>query len=252
MNKKLILISSVLFSLIIILSLRNDVFSSNGLGKYQKSPLMASKLVQDYQTSFIQSYRSRASEPSLDDLQCPIPKNDRVKNYTGIQCVYSSIEMLGRWAEEPKITKPPITSRPECQGYSSPDRAAQILKGLGVKFQQSYGDKEEGIKLIKEAMSEGRGVLWGVPKHAMVLIHYSEKQNKVCWVDNSDRQLRIQETTIEKFKERWNSWVLVIYPDNDDDLNIKLNRKIPFEENGQSIKYPKNYIPFPKESGSNE
>ena len=248
MNKKLAIISSILFFLVIILSLRNDVFAAKGLKKYEKAPLLASKLVQDYQTSFVQSYKSRVFEPSLDDLQCPIPKNDRVKNYTGIQCVYASIEMLGRWAEEPKLIKPPITSRQDCQGYSGPDRAASILNSLGVKFKQSYGNKEKGIELIKEAMSEGRGILWGVPGHAMVLIHYSEKQNKVCWVDNSDRQLRIQETTIERFKERWNSWALVIYPDSDDYLNIKLNREIPIEDNNKNIKYPKNYIPFPKEN----
>jgi hypothetical protein len=243
MNKKLIIISSILF--VLILSLRNDAFVTNGLKKYEKAPLLASKLVQDYQTSFTDSYRSKVFEPSLDDLQCPIPKNDRVKNYSGIQCVYASIEMLGRWAEEPKLTKPPITSNPDCQSYSGPNQAAFILNKLGVKFKQSYGNKQEGINLIKEAMSEGRGVLWGVPKHAMVLIHYSESQNKVCWVDNSDKQLRIQVTTIDKFKERWNSWVLAIYPDDEEDLNIKLNRKIPIEENGKNINYPKNYIPFP-------
>ena len=68
--------------------------------------------------------------------------------------------------------------------------------------------------------------MWGVPHHAMVIIHYSEKQNRVCWVDNSDRQLRVQQTTIEKFKERWNSWILVIYPDSEEALSNKLYKNI--------------------------
>src|SRR5690554_2106247 len=68
-----------------------------------------------HQTTYQEDYDSEASEPSLDTLQCPIPMNDRVRNHTGIQCVFSSIEMLGRWAEEPKLTNPPITSRSDCK-----------------------------------------------------------------------------------------------------------------------------------------
>lgn len=47
-----------------------------------------------YQTDFVPEYTSIYGEIEPDDIQCPIPMTDRVKNYTGIQCVYSSIEML--------------------------------------------------------------------------------------------------------------------------------------------------------------
>lgn len=154
-------------------------------------------------------------EPDLDTIQCPIPKSDRVPNYTGIQCVFSSIEMLGRWAEEPKLMDPPITSRSNCKSYSDPYRAGAILKELNVKFEQTNGNREAGIKLIKKAMAEGRGCLWDVPGHAMVLVHYDEEKDRVCWVNNSDPSLKIQTTDIAGFKKRWSSWVLVIYADND-------------------------------------
>lgn len=199
-----------------------------------------------HQTTFQEDYTSNAFEPDLGTLQCPIPMKDRVRNYTGIQCVFSSIEMLGRWAEEPKLTNPPITSRSDCKGYSGPSDAASKLRSLGVKFEQSYYDRDQGIKLIKKSMEEGRGCLWGVPGHAMVLVHYSEEEDRVCWVDNSDRSLKIQETTIAEFKRRWDSWVLVIYADEDivpmkiGKINLPIvDRLFPGRE------YPRDYIPRP-------
>lgn len=231
-----------------ILLTLNDSVSQNSLYKYQQAPIIASKIEKDYQTTFVPSYKSSKREPKLESLQCPIPKEDRVKNYTGIQCVYSSIEMLGRWAEEPKLVNPPITSRKDCKGYSGPSQASKILDKLQVKFEQSYGDKIKGLKLIKKSMKEGRGILWGVPGHAMVLVHYSEKQNKVCWVDNSDSKLRVQQSTIEKFNSRWNSWVLMIYAD-EDVIPYKINNfvnLIPIiDQDKKNKKFPIDYIPIP-------
>lgn len=202
-----------------------------------------------YCTTFQEDYTSDVVEPDLDSLQCPIPLKDRVRNHTGIQCVFASIEMLGRWAEEPKLTDPPITDRPDCKGYSGPTDAANKLRKLGVKFEQTYRDRKEGLRLIKKATKEGRGCLWGVPEHAMVLVHYSEEEDRVCWVDNSDRSLKVQETTIDRFKRRWDSWVLVIYAD-EDIIPMKLRKDlfdIPVVDRlVPGKKYPKDYVPFPK------
>lgn len=200
----------------------------------------------DYQTTFVDEYDSIGIEIPIESLQCPIPKKDRVRNYTGIQCVYSSIEMLGRWAEEPKLIDPPITSRPECKGYSGPSRAAEILNNLEVKFEQSYGNKEKGRILLEKAMKEGRGALWDVPGHAMVIVHYDLKENRVCWVDNSDRTLKVQETTIDKFEKRWGSWILVIYADNDVvPKKIKIFNMPTLNVEDSVMKLKKGFVPFP-------
>ena len=200
-------------------------------------------------TKFTPSYVSDSPEESLDGVQCPIPMKDRVPNRTGIQCVWASIEVIGRWAEEPKLINPPLTSRAECKSYSSPTLAAKELTTLGVKFEQTYGDKAAGVALIKKAMSEGRGCLWGVPGHAMDLIHYDEEKNVVKWIDNSDSRLAVQTTTIEKFKNRWDSWVLVVYADKDiipTKVGKSLARTIPiFDRNNPQGKYEKDYIPLP-------
>jgi hypothetical protein len=208
-----------------------------------------------YRTTYTPEYTYEGEEEDIKGLQCPIPMSCRVKNGTGIQCVWSSIEMLGRWAEEPKLMNPPLTSRSDCKSYSSPSLAATRMNQLNVKFEQSYKDRTAGVKLLKKAMSEGRGCLWGVPGHAMVIVHYNEEQNKMCWVDNSDRSLKVQKTTIEGFNKRWDSWILVIYADNDiipqkmrnnPILRPSLPRLIPIiDRNNPQGAYPKDYIPMP-------
>lgn len=212
-----------------------------------KETTKVSKEEKDYVNKYVPSYVYKGEETPLEQLQCPIPPKDRVKNYTGIQCVYSSIEALGRWAEEPKLINPPITSRSDCKGYSGPSRAAEILNKLQVKFEQTYGDREKGLSLIKKAMREGRGCLWDVPGHAMILVHYDEFENKVCWVDNSDSSLKVQQTTVERFNKRWGSWVLVVYADNDIVTEKIYKYNFPIVDMlDSSKKFPKGFVPFPK------
>lgn len=220
----------------------------NGKRVFDGVTLEENEMLTTYTAPYI-SVISR--EEDLKSLQCPIPMECRVKNYTGIQCVWSSIEMLGRWAEEPKLTNPPITSRADCKSYSSPSLASRRLDQLKVKFEQVPNNKERGRALIKKAMAEHRGCLWGVPGHAMVIIHYSEEQNKVCWVDNSDRTLRVQTTDMKGFERRWQGWILVIYADKDiipEKMDERpLVHKIPIiDRNNPQGNHPKDYIPIPK------
>jgi hypothetical protein len=202
-------------------------------------------------TEYTAAYTSQSGEKGVKDIQCPIPMKDRVFNKTGIQCVYASIETIGRWAEEPKLMNPPLTSRPECKSYSSPSRLAQVLNSLKVKYEQSYGKRDEGRSLIRKAMDEGRGCLWGVPGHAMVIVHWDEENNVYKWVDNSDRSLKVQTGTIQQFEKRWDSWICVVYADNDIILKkmnkITLPNQIPIKDrNGVQGKYPNDYIPSPQ------
>lgn len=175
---------------------------------------------------------------------------DRVKNYTGIQCVFASTECLGRWAECKQLLEPePLTSRPDCKSYSGPNDLAEKLNKYKVKFQQSYRDKSKGLELIKQAMFEGRGCLFGVPGHAMVLCHYDENTDTVKWIDNSDRSLRLQTMSVKKFQNQWDTWVCVIYaePDVVPMKTNKLLNLIPIiDRNNPQDNYPKGYIPYPQ------
>ena len=224
---KKIIISINLFSIMLILSYRSiEIYGGNGLIRYPLSIQYATDLEDYYKTTSATSYRSNVIfEPSLRNLQCPIPYKDRVKNHTGKQSVFSALETLGRWAEEIKITNPPLTSREECKSYSSPSEVENLLNELRVDFTQIYGNKEKGLELIKKSMKERKGVLWSVPGHAMVLVHYSEKENRVCYIDSSDKKLRIQQTSIQKFNEKWTSWVVVING-NEDLISKKINKNL--------------------------
>ena len=246
MKRLLLLLSLMAFGRCMAEEIPAPTAAMDSLEKY-KVVDRVSQEESDYANTFVPAYQSAGPEIALDGLQCPIPMENRVKNYTGVQCVYASIEALGRWAEEPRLISPPITSRPDCKSYSSPKRAAEILNKLGVRFEQTYGDREKGIALLRKAMSEGRGALWDVPGHAMVIVHYSEKEDRVCWIDNSDYSLRIHQTTVAGFKKRWSSWILVIYPDKDVFPEKTYKYFIPvLDVDEPSRIYNKNFVPIPR------
>jgi hypothetical protein len=200
----------------------------------------------DHINTVVPAYVSSGSDADLETLQCPIPRGDRVKNYTGVQCVWSSIETLGRWAGERRLVDPPLTSRKDCKSYSGPGLSSSVLNSLGVRFRQTYGNKEEGLVMIREAMADGRGALFDVPGHAMVIVHFSEKEDRVCWIDNSDNTLKAQTSTVERFMKRWGSWVLVVYADDDIAPYKAYRRKIPvFDASNMLSPMPSNFIPVP-------
>lgn len=211
-----------------------------------KVSLTASASESDHVNTVVPAYVSSGRDADLDTLQCPIPRGDRVRNYTGVQCVWSSIETLGRWAGERRLVEPALTSRGKCKSYSGPALSASVLNSLGVRFRQTYGDKKKGLELIREAMSEGRGALFDVPGHAMVLVHFSEREDRVCWVDNSDNTLKAQTSTVEGFMKRWGSWVLVVYAEDDIVPYRSYMRQIPvFDAEALSPAVPGNFVPVP-------
>lgn len=207
----------------------------------------------NYQTAFSATYNSGEVTPDeLKDVQCPIPHDCRVQNYTRTQCVFSSLECLARWAECKQLLEPDVlTSRPGCRSYSGPADAASKLKKFGVKFEDSYGNRIKGIELLKKAMADGRGALFGVPGHAMVICHYDEEKNVAKIIDNSDKSLRVQTWTAEQFRKRWDSWIIVIYADNDlfpaKARGGDLANQIPIVDGANpSLILPKGSIPLPQ------
>lgn len=183
-------------------------------------------------------------DEDLLNVQVPIPMKDRVFNKTGIQCVWASLECIGRYAEEKKLYN--ITSLPDCKSYSSPAGAASKLRQLGVKFEQttSHGDRS---LIHKAVVKEKRGVLFNIPGHAMVLVHYDEKNGIVKYINNSDPDLKIRTWTMEQFNKRWDGWVCAVYAD-EDKISMKwLASRIKIvDEGGLDFKTPEGYILFPR------
>jgi len=159
----------------------------------------------------VASYEGQADE-NLSEVMVPIPSKDRVYNKTGIQCVWASIECLARYAEEPKLIN--LTSDPECKSYSSPYSLSSKLKKLNVKFEQTTSRSDYSL-IIKSIVKERRGCLFGVPGHAMVLVHYDKEKGIIKYINNSDKSLKIRTWSIKEFEQRWDGWICVIYADRD-------------------------------------
>lgn len=248
MKKRFFLIGIILCTLIL-----GCGFNSKPITKHNQFSILPA-WHPSYQTTFVYKYDSGpAEENELENVQCPIPMDCRVKNYTGIQCVFSALECLARWGDVHQLLEPePLTSRIDCKSYSGPVDAAKKLKKFNVNFENSYKNKTEGIELIKKAMADGRGALVDIPGHAIVMCHYDENKEIVKIIDNSDISLRIQTWSMKKFKNLWTGWVLVIYADEDPfpakarKENLANQIKILDRNNEQGI-YSGDYIPIPNQ-----
>ena len=64
-------------------------------------------------------------DENLSEIMVPILLKDRVLNKTGIQCVWSTLETLGRYAEEEKLID--LTDLFDCQAHSDPIKTAKKL-----------------------------------------------------------------------------------------------------------------------------
>lgn len=192
----------------------------------------------------VSEYEGEVDE-DLTDVMVPIPMKDRVFNKTGIQCVWCSLETIGRYAEEPKLID--MTELSDCKSYSGPDSAGRKLRQLKVKFEQTTSRSDRSL-LIKSVVKERRGCLFDVPGHAMTLIHYDEEKKIVKYINNSDRSLAVRTWTMDEFNRRWGGWICVIYADNDI-IPFKYSQamNLPIvDRNNQQGKYPKEYILLPK------
>jgi len=152
------------------------------------------------------------NEDELKNVMVPIQMKDRVYNKTGIQCVWASIECVGRYAEEPKLIG--LTKDKECQSYASPSSLSAKLKKLNIKYEQTTSRNDRSL-IIKSVVKERRGCLFAVPGHAMTLVHYDAIKGIVKYINNSDRSLQIRTWTMKEFEQRWDGWICAIYADND-------------------------------------
>lgn len=190
----------------------------------------------------IASYEG-VSEDDLENTMVPIPMADRVFNKTGIQCVWCSLETIGRYAKEPKLID--LTELSDCKSYSNPSSAARKLKQLNVKFEQTTSKSDRSL-IIKSVVQEKRGCLFAIPGHAMTLVHYDEQAGIVKYINNSDRTLKIRTWTMQEFNRRWDGWICVIYADKDI-IPDKYSSKLPIiDRNNSQGNYDKNYILKPK------
>lgn len=237
MNKLLAVLACILLSMGFI-----------ALNKPTQAPVCGQNPTQQYpnpglphEVNPVAAYEGEPDE-ELKDVMVPIPMKDRVFNKTGIQCVWCSLETIGRYAEEPKLIG--MTNLSDCKSYSSPSSAGNKLRQLKVRFEQTTSTKDRSL-IIKSVVKERRGCLFAVPGHAMTLVHYDEAKGIVKYINNSDKTLAIRTWTMEEFNRRWDGWICVIYADNDI-IPQKYTPPIPdlpvIDRNGPQGTYPREYI----------
>jgi hypothetical protein len=181
-------------------------------------------------------------DSNLYNTQVFIPMKDRVFNKTGIQCVWSSVETLARYAEIEKLYD--ITEKDEYKSYAGPKSLKAMLNKYDIKYEMTTSKNNRSL-LIKGCVVEKRAVGFDIPGHVMVLVHYDEVNGIVKYINNSDPTLKIRTWTIEEFNKRWDGWVFLIYADNDIIPYKNGGRFDVIDKNEYQSKYEKNYILSP-------
>ena len=181
-------------------------------------------------------------DEDLSDVMVPIPVKDRIYNKTGIQCVWASLECIGRYAGEKKLYD--LTFDRECQSYSSPSSAASKLRQLKVKFEQTTSVNDRSL-IQKAVVRDRRGVLFGIPGHAMVMVHYDTDKQIIKYINNSDKELKIRTWKMSEFNQRWDGWICAVYAENDFLVIRKITSQMKVRDGNDFFIAPKNYILFP-------
>lgn len=191
--------------------------------------------------NIVSLYEGEVDE-DLSDIMVPIPMKDRVFNKTGIQCVWASLECIGRYAEEKKLYD--LTFDRDCQSYSSPSDAARKLSRLKVKFEQTTSVHDRSL-IEKAVVRDRRGVLFGIPGHAMVMVHYDTEKQIIKYINNSDKDLKVRTWKMSEFNQRWDGWICAVYADHDFIVMRKVTSQMRIRDGNTFFIAPRNYILFP-------
>jgi hypothetical protein len=150
------------------------------------------------------------TDPELVGVHVPIPKEMRVYNRSGSQCVWCTIEMLGNYNRVPQVYK--ITDA--YKHRTGPAEVKRVLEGKKVKFHQTMRRDEDMLEeyVMRRKLGAGVGVNHG--SHCILVCHFDRAAKVVKVIDNGDPQLRIRTMTLDQFRRIWSDWVLVILPND--------------------------------------
>lgn len=170
-----------------------------------------------------------ALEPDLYDgdkqngIMAPLAQDNRALNTIG-QCVWSSLQNMGRQIGEPKLYQ--LTRDRRCQGGASPGDVHRVLTALGVKFEQAYGNRKDAYNLIKKGLSEGRPCIISYDRaHVINIVHYDEGANKVAVVNNHHDRFQTQYMSLAEFDRRFKGWVCIVYGPPEAEARLKERNK---------------------------
>ena len=152
-------------------------------------------------------------EPDCVGVQVPIPKNCRVYNKSGSQCVWCSIECLGRYHGVKEVYEGDRRLTKTYTWATGPGEVQRVMSGRysTVRWKQITN---RDINFIKKYVTEQKlGVGIGIPGHMLNLVHYDEEARVVKVIDNcGPKALQVQDWTLDRFNRLWDGWALVVFP----------------------------------------
>lgn len=154
-------------------------------------------------------------EPDCVGVQVPIPKDCRVYNKSGSQCVWCSIECLARYHGVKELYEGDRRLTKTYTWATSPGEVNRVLKSKypTVKWKQIQNGDTNFIKKYVCEMKLGVG--FGVPGHMLNLVHYDEQAGIVKVIDNvGPKALQVQTWSMSKFRQLWDGWAVAVFPTN--------------------------------------
>jgi hypothetical protein len=146
-------------------------------------------------------------------VQVPIPKADRVFNRSGSQCVWCSIECLGRYHGVKEVYEGNGRLTKSYTWATGPREVYQVMRTRypTVRWKQITN---HDIRFIKRYVTELKfGVALGVPGHMLNVVHYDEEARIVKVIDNcGPKALKVQDWTLDRFNRFWDGWAIVVFP----------------------------------------
>lgn len=154
-----------------------------------------------------------------NSILAPLAEDNRALNLKG-QCVWSSIQNMGRQVGEPKLYN--LTKDPRCQGGANPSDVRRVLTALDVKFEQVSGDRKAAYKLIEKGLAEGRPCIISYGRaHVINIVHYDFHANKVGVVNNHGDRFQTKYMTLAEFDRQFKGWVCIIYGPPEAEAKLK-------------------------------
>jgi hypothetical protein len=148
------------------------------------------------------------TDPELIGVQVPVPKEIRIYNKSGSQCVWCTAEMLGRLHKVKGVDGLTI----DYKHATGPGEFNCVMTQRHINFKQVTG---RDLDFIEEWVTNKKmGVGIGVHHSHVILVCHFERGKQVKVIDNSDRSLKVQTWDWQRFQRSFTGWVFVILPDN--------------------------------------
>lgn len=142
------------------------------------------------------------------ELHVDVPMEMRIFNKSGSQCVWATIEMLGKLHKVKGVQG--LTN--ELKHATGPGEVNRVLTRKNVKFRQVTG---KDLDFLEEWVTKKRmGCGIGVNGNHVILVCHFERGKSVKVIDNSDPTLQVQTWDWNKFQSKFSGWVFVILPDD--------------------------------------